>query len=123
QGSVQQVQDGVGLCNHSRVASTPPPSNKRALMRLRHVLLSAGFAVLPLSAPAQAQKAQVEAPTAKLAAQVRIHGFVCDKALGATRDKKRSKPDYAVWVLKGSNAVYRVSRAPDLLAKVQPLQR
>ena len=59
----------------------------------------------------------------ELAAQVRIQGFVCDKALGATSDKKRSKPDYAVWVLKCSNAVYRVSRAPDMLAKIEPLQR
>ena len=92
-------------------------------MRLRNVLLSASFAVLAFSIPAQAQKAQVEAPQAELAAQVRIQGFVCDKALGATRDKKRSKPDYAVWVLKCSNAVYRVSRAPDMLAKIEPLQR
>ena len=92
-------------------------------MRLDNVSLLAGFALLASSAAAPAQKAQVEAPQAELAAQVRIQGFACDKALGATRDKKRSRPDYAVWVLKCSNAVYRVSRAPDLLAKIEPLQR
>ncbi|MFX4990388.1 hypothetical protein ABTC08_19390, partial [Acinetobacter baumannii] len=59
----------------------------------------------------------------ELAAQVRIQGFACDKAQGAVRDKKRSKPDYAVWVLKCSNAVYRVSRAPDMSAKIVPLVR
>jgi hypothetical protein len=57
-----------------------------------------------------------------LAAQIRTQGFACDKPLGATRDAKRSRPDYAVWVLKCSNAAYRVSRFPDMAAKVQPLE-
>lgn len=56
-----------------------------------------------------------------LAAQIRLQGFTCDKSLRATRDAKRSRPDYAVWVLRCSNASYRVSRAPDLAAKVEPL--
>ena len=92
-------------------------------MRLRHVSLSAGFVILVAGIPAQAQKAQVEKPQAELAAQVRTQGFVCEKALGAIRDKKRSKPDYAVWTLICNNAAYRVSRAPDMLAKVEVLQR
>jgi hypothetical protein len=75
------------------------------------------MAVLASTVAAQAQQPQDE-----LAAQVRIQGFACDKAMGATRDKKRSKPDYAVWVLKCSNATYRVSRAPDLAAKIEPLR-
>jgi hypothetical protein len=54
--------------------------------------------------------------------QIRLQGFACDKALGATRDKKRSQPDRAVWVLKCSNATYRVTRAPDMAAKVEPLR-
>lgn len=57
-----------------------------------------------------------------LAAQIRLQGFVCEKPLGATRDTKHSAPDHAVWVLKCSNANYRVSRAPDMAAKVQPLR-
>jgi hypothetical protein len=57
-----------------------------------------------------------------LAAQIRSQGFVCEKSLGATRDARRSKPDHAVWVLKCSNANYRVSRAPDMAAKVEPLR-
>jgi hypothetical protein len=91
-------------------------------MRLRNASISFTFAILA-SGGAYAQKTQVEKPQAELAAQVRTQGFVCEKALGAIRDKKRSKPDYAVWTLICNNAAYRVSRTPDLLAKVQPLQR
>ena len=69
----------------------------------------------------QAQQAPVETPQAVLAAQIRIQGFSCDKALGARRDKRRSRPDYEVWVLKCGNANYRVSRYPDMAAKVVPL--
>lgn len=53
-----------------------------------------------------------------LAAQIRTQGFSCDKALGAKKDSRRSKPDHEVWVLRCSNATYRVSRAPDMAAKV-----
>jgi hypothetical protein len=67
-------------------------------------------------------QAAEEMPKDMLAAQIRTQGFACDKALRATRDAKRSRPDHDVWVLKCSNATYRVSRAPDLAAKVQPLQ-
>ncbi|WP_249151769.1 hypothetical protein [Bradyrhizobium liaoningense] len=68
-----------------------------------------------------AQTAQ-ETPQTMLAAQIRMQGFACDKALGARRDAKRSKPDHAVWVLRCSNATYRVSRAPDMAARVEPLR-
>ena len=57
-----------------------------------------------------------------LAVQIRSQGFACEKPLGATRDTKRSTPDHAVWVLKCSNANFRVSRAPDMAAGVQPRQ-
>lgn len=57
-----------------------------------------------------------------LAAQIRLQGFACDKALGVTTDAKRSRPDRGVWVLRCSNATFRVSRAPDMAAKVQPLR-
>ena len=63
-----------------------------------------------------------ERPQDELAAQVHLQGFTCDKALGATRDRKQSRPDYAVWVLKCTNATYRIGRAPDMAAKVEPLQ-
>ena len=67
-------------------------------------------------------QASAETPQTVLAAQVRIQGYTCDKALGATRDKKRSRPDLAAWILRCSNATYRVIRAPDMAATIQPLQ-
>nr|QDP21411.1 hypothetical protein FNV92_04230 [Bradyrhizobium cosmicum] len=76
-------------------------------------------------APVKAQQATAikdETQQGMLAAQIRTQGFTCDKPLGARKDQKLSKPDYAVWVLKCSNANYRVSRAPDMAAKVEPLR-
>ena len=86
-------------------------------MRPHTASILAGFAVVASTVAAYAEK-----PQDGLAAQVRIQGFACDKAQGAIRDKKRSRPDHAVWVLKCSNAVYRVSRAPDMAAKIEPLR-
>ena len=74
-----------------------------------------------LQARAQQQAGPLETPQEMLSAQVRLHGFVCEKAHGAARDKRRSRADRAVWVLKCSNASYRVSRSPDMTAEVEPL--
>jgi len=63
-----------------------------------------------------------ETPRDVLAAQTRMQGVACDKPLSAARDAKRSKPDHAVRVLKGGGATYRISRAPDMAAKVEQLQ-
>ena len=87
---------------------------------LRSLLLSAIAAVL-FSPLVRAQPVAEERPQTMLSAQIRTQGFSCDKALGASRDKKRSRPDRAVWVLTCSNASYRVTRRPDLAAKVEPL--
>jgi hypothetical protein len=57
-----------------------------------------------------------------LAAQIRSQGFSCDEAQKATRDAKLSKPDHDVWVLTCKNATYRISRYPDLAAKVEKLK-
>jgi hypothetical protein len=69
--------------------------------------------------PAQAA---AETPKDTLAAQIRTQGVACDKALSAVRDAKRSKPDHEVWVLKCSNATYRISRFPDMAAQVEQLR-
>ena len=84
-------------------------------------LLLAIAAVL-FSPQLRAQQVAAETPQTMLSAQIRIQGFTCDKALGATMDKKRSRPDRPVWVLKCSNATYRVTRVPDMAATVEPLQ-
>ena len=81
---------------------------------LRSVILIAAV-VLPPSV-------QAETVPDILAAQVRIQGHACDKAISAVQDRKRSRPDHEVWVLKCSNATYRFSRAPDMAAKVEILR-
>lgn len=70
---------------------------------------------------ARAEAVGSEAPKDILSAQVRVQGYTCEKALGATRDSKRSRPDHDVWTLKCSNATFRVSRAPDMMAKITVL--
>ena len=72
-----------------------------------------------IGSPAQAAG---ETPRDMLAAQIRMQGVACDKSLSAVRDAKRSKPDHAVWVLKCSNATYRISRIPDMAATVERLK-
>ncbi|UPJ69563.1 hypothetical protein IVB23_30805 [Bradyrhizobium sp. 191] len=79
------------------------------------------FGILPGGSESFAQTAG-ETPQGMLAAQIRLQGFACDKPLGASKDTKRSKPDHEVWVLKCSNATYRVSRFPDMAAKVEVLR-
>jgi hypothetical protein len=73
------------------------------------------------SAQVRAQPIPPETPRGMLAAQIRVQGFACDKALGAKMNKKRSRADRDVWVLRCSNATYRVTRSPDMAAKVEPL--
>jgi hypothetical protein len=58
-----------------------------------------------------------------LAAQIRSQGVTCRKPLRAVRDAKRSRPDYDVWILTCSNATYRISRYPDMAAKVVRLHK
>ncbi len=67
-------------------------------------------------------KAAEEMPKDMLAAQIRSQGIACDKPQRATRDARRSKPDHEVWVLKCENATYRISRYPDMAAKVEQLR-
>ena len=66
--------------------------------------------------------AKAETAKSKLAAQIRTQGFACDKPLRATRDTKLSRPNYAVWILKCKNAIYRIGRYPNLAAKVEELR-
>lgn len=72
--------------------------------------------------PVVAQRMAADSVKGMLAAQIRTQGFACDEALKARRDSKRSRPDLGVWVLQCNNATYRISRAPDMSAKVEPLR-
>jgi hypothetical protein len=79
------------------------------------------FGLLILGKGSAAQTAG-QAPKDTIAAQIRLQGFACDKPQSAVRDAKRSRPDEAVWVLKCSNAAYRIRLIPDMAAKVERLQ-
>jgi hypothetical protein len=79
------------------------------------------FAAIFFNPPARAQPIPAETPQGILAVQVRIQGFSCEKPLGAKLDKRQSRPDHDVWVLKCSNASYRIARVPDMAAKIEPL--
>ncbi|MGY8636118.1 hypothetical protein RAD15_26965 [Bradyrhizobium sp. 14AA] len=94
----------------------------RIALALAIALLALPSVLGPGNGVVRSAQAAEETIQTMLAAQIRAQGFACEKALGATRDAKRSKPDYAVWVLKCSNASYRVSRVPDMAAKVDLLR-
>jgi hypothetical protein len=83
--------------------------------------LAVAFGPSVRAQPTTAALVAAETTQEMLAAQIRLQGFTCDKPLGAVRDAKRSRPDLGVWVLRCGNATYRIKRAPDLAAKVEPL--
>jgi hypothetical protein len=88
------------------------------------VLVLLAFGGIPYGAEHVGLVAAVAQESIKdvLAAQIRSQGFACDKPARAVRDAKRSKPDHDVWVLTCENATYRISRYPDLAAKVERLR-
>ena len=88
------------------------------------ILIFLALAGMPLGEERFGLIARAVAETVKgmLAAQIRTQGIVCDKPQRAVRDAKRSKPDHDVWILTCENATYRISRYPDLGAKVVRLR-
>jgi len=92
---------------------------RRALM-LRFVGFA--FAILLVNGLTTSVAQSEETVQNVLAAQLRTQGYACDKALGAVKDAKRSKPDDEAWILRCSNATYRVRRVPDLAAKVEVIR-
>ena len=87
----------------------------------RHLLaLGVGLAVAPILNGIV--RAADETPADSLAVQIRRQGHRCDGPLDAERDAKRSKPDMAVWVLKCTNATYRIQLIPHTAAHVELLK-
>ena len=70
----------------------------------------------------QANAQSGTAPADSLAAQVRTQGFHCATPVSATRDRKRSRPDRAAWILQCGNANYRVLLDPDMAAMIEPMR-
>jgi hypothetical protein len=84
-------------------------------LRLGQALLCAAAATVALSGrPSLAQ----EKPAEVIAAHIRTQGYACDKALSAQRNRKASRPNETVWLLRCSNGTYNVTLVPDLAAKV-----
>ena len=88
---------------------------------LGSIFLAAAAVVFSPVVRAQQATGTTETLQSMLAVAIRAEGFTCDKPLTAVMDAKRSRPDRGVWVLKCSNAMYRITRSPDMAAKVEPL--
>ncbi|MCC8952184.1 hypothetical protein H8B02_01565 [Bradyrhizobium sp. Pear77] len=85
------------------------------MMRFTGVAFAVPFVISLAGSTARAEQTLPDL----LAVQLRAQGYACDKPLKAERDDKLSKPDNEAWTLTCSNATYRVSRVPDLAAKVE----
>jgi hypothetical protein len=92
---------------------------KRSIPMRTH--LFGGLAVLA-ALTAMPVSSQSQTPAGDVAAQVRSQGFRCDEPVSAKRDVRRSRPDSAVWLLKCTNALYRVRLDPNLAARVKKLR-
>jgi hypothetical protein len=93
------------------------PFNDRHRRTLRFgwaLLCTAAAAVALTGSPSRAQ----EKPAEVIAAHIRTQGYPCDKALSALRNRKASRPNETVWLLRCSNGTYNVTLVPDLAAKV-----
>jgi uncharacterized protein (DUF1800 family) len=93
-------------------------------MKIDHHLLAVVLcleAAALVASPIYVQ-AMAETPQDMLAAQIRSQGMSCDTPKSAVIDKRRSKPDHDVWTLACGNATYRVSRSPDMAAKIERLK-
>jgi hypothetical protein len=91
---------------------------RRTGWRHRTLLASIVSGAILASTPAPAQ----ETPSDIIAAHVRTQGYTCDKALDAQRDASASQPNEAVWMLRCSNATYRVRLVPDMAAQVELME-
>jgi hypothetical protein len=106
------------------IALTPPASGHwglemdfTRLRTLRVVILPVAIGMVAVSG-VSAQETTPEL----LAAQIRDQGYHCAKAVSAQRDKARSKPDEAVWLLQCDTHTYRIRLIPDMAARVKRLK-
>jgi len=62
-----------------------------------------------------------EAPAEVLAAQLRRQGHRCEGPVKAERDAELSRPDMAVWIIRCTNASYRMRLIPNMAAQVEQM--
>ena len=89
--------------------------DRRSIRRLRWVSCVGAIAGAVLAGSAAAQ----EKPAEIIAAHIRTQGYACDHALSAQRNRKASRPNETVWLLRCSNGIYNVTLVPDLAARVE----
>ncbi len=89
------------------------------LMAVRIGVVSAAL-LGPLGA-ARSQSVEKIPPPEILADQLRSQGYPCAKAVSSQRDGSKSADDESGWILKCTNASYRVRLIPDMAAKVEKI--
>ena len=62
-----------------------------------------------------------ESPAEGLAAELRRQGHRCEGSVTAEQDVERSRPDGPVWVVKCTNATYRMRLVPHQAAHVEQI--
>ena len=75
-----------------------------------------------LIAPAPSVAAELESPEEIIAAEIRRAGLPCKNPQHARRDREKSRPDHAVWILECERGTYRVKLTPNLKAEVERIE-
>lgn len=71
--------------------------------------------------PASSMEAPQEDAKDVLAAHLRLQGYPCVEPQSAVRLPRLSRPGEAVWLVKCTNASYRLRLIPDMAAIVEPV--
>jgi hypothetical protein len=111
-----------------RAATAMTPADRMAAAACRRP--TAAMAVAAALAAATIAALQVHAglaegpgtPASIVAAQIRAQGYACAGPVAATRDRRASRPNGAVWTLRCRNASYRVRLVPDMAAEVARIE-
>jgi hypothetical protein len=86
---------------------------------VRAIVFGCAAVIVGMAVPAIAT---AEPAKDSLAAQLRDQGYRCSKAISAKRDRRRSRPDQAVWILRCNREVYRMRLTPDMAARVERIR-
>jgi hypothetical protein len=120
------VLKGHDLAWQQRVATTMATIDRTAAPSRLHLAAAVAAAAL---AALQAQSGLTQAlaqapdtPAGIVAAQIRAQGYACTGPVAATRDRRASRPNGAVWTLRCRNASYRVRLVPDMAAEVARIE-
>jgi hypothetical protein len=76
-----------------------------------------GYVAKQISPAARAEGSPAEG----LAAELRRQGHRCEAPVAAEQDVERSRPDGPVWVVKCTNATYRMRLVPHQAAHVEQI--